>query len=82
VDSDISVTTFPAMKLAEIEIVGPVELEMRALDWLYMTWLPRSHHVPDHQPIFEAGDGEPFAHGNAHFELRLQLPVVDAAVPL
>lgn len=78
VDGDVSVTDFPAMKLAEIEMAGPIELEMRALDWLYTTWLPRSGYVPDHQPGFEAWNGEPFAHGYEHFDLRLQLAVVAA----
>ncbi|HZJ65209.1 MAG TPA: AraC family transcriptional regulator [Kofleriaceae bacterium] len=78
VDGGVNVTTFPAMTVAEIAIAGTVELEMRAIDWLYRTWLPRSRHVPDHQPGFEAFDGEPFAHGNEHFELRIQLAVVDA----
>ena len=55
---------------------------MRALDWLYTTWLPRSSYVPDHQPMFEAWNGEPFAHGHEHFDLRIQLAVVDAATPL
>lgn len=79
VDGDVNVTVFPAMKVAEIEIAGPIELEMRALDWLYTTWLPGSGYVPDHQPGFEAWNGEPFAHGHDHFELRIQLAVVDAA---
>jgi hypothetical protein len=35
--------------------------------------------LPDHQPMFEAWNGEPFAHGHEHFELRVQLAVVDAA---
>jgi AraC family transcriptional regulator len=82
VDDDVSVTVFPPMKLAELAIAGPIELEMRALDWLFTTWLPRSTYVPDHQPGFEAWNGEPFAHGHAHFDLRLQLAVVDAATPL
>lgn len=81
VDGDVSVVSFPAMKLAEIDIAGPIELEMRAIDWLYKTWLPRSGYVPDHQPGFEAWNGEPFAHGTEHFEVRVQLPVVDAATP-
>lgn len=81
VDGDVNVTVFPPMTLAEIDIVGPVELEMRALDWLYTTWLPSSGHVPDHQPMFEAWSGEPFAHGHDHFELRVQLAVVEAAAP-
>ena len=81
VDDDVSTTVFPAMKLAELAIAGPIELEMRALDWLFTTWLPRSHYVPDHQPGFEAWNGAPFAHGHTHFDLRLQLAVVDAATP-
>jgi AraC family transcriptional regulator len=82
IDDHVSVTTFPAMTLAELELAGPIELELRALDWLFTTWLPQSGYVPDHQPGFEAWNGAPFAHGHSHFELRLQLAVVDAAAPL
>lgn len=82
VGGDISVTTFPAMRVAELEIAGSVDLELRALDWLYKTWLPRSGFAPDHQPVFEAWNGLPFAHGYEHFELRIHLAVVDAAAPL
>ena len=78
-DGEISETRFPAMRMAEIDIAGPIELEMRALDWLYTTWLPRSGYAPDHQPGFEAWNGLPYAHGDTHFELRVQLAVVDAA---
>jgi AraC family transcriptional regulator len=81
VHGEVSVTEFPAMKLAELEIAGPIDLELRALYWLYGTWLPTSGWAPDHQPGFEAWNGEPFAHGMAHFELRVQLAVVDAARP-
>jgi AraC family transcriptional regulator len=66
---------FPAMTVAEVEVRGGIELELRALQWLYGTWLPRSGYVPDDQPCFEAWLGRPFAHGLTHFELRLQLPV-------
>ena len=77
VDGDINVIEFPAMKLAECEIKGTIEVEMRAIDWMYRTWLPTSGYVPDEQPCFEAWNGEPFAHGMEHFELRMQLPVID-----
>jgi AraC family transcriptional regulator len=80
-DGDVSATEFPAMKVAEIDIAGTVELELRALDWLYTAWLPQSGYVPDHQPGFEAFHGEPFAHGTEHFELRIQLAIVDGATP-
>jgi AraC family transcriptional regulator len=66
---------FPEMLVAEIAICGGIDLEMRALDWLFGTWLPASGYAPSEQPCFEAWIGRPFAHGTAHFELRLQLPV-------
>jgi AraC family transcriptional regulator len=75
VDGEVSETRFPPMRIAEIEIAGPIELELQALEWLYTTWLPRSGYAPDHQPGFEAWIGLPFAHGETHFEVRLQLAV-------
>ena len=63
------------MQVAEVEIRGPIDLEMRALDWLFGTWLPASGFVPTEQPGFEAWIGRPFAHGTNRFELVLQLPV-------
>ncbi|MEZ4451419.1 MAG: AraC family transcriptional regulator [Nannocystaceae bacterium] len=75
---EVSEQRFPAMKVVELALQGSVELEQRALDWLYGAWLPQSGFVPDHQPAFEAWDGEPFAHGESYFELRLQLAIVPA----
>jgi AraC family transcriptional regulator len=66
---------FPPMRVAEVVVSGSIELEARAIDWLYKTWLPRSGFVPDDQPAFEAWVGRPFAHGNEHFTLACQLPV-------
>ena len=74
-EGDIGTTTFPAMRVAEVAIRGDIHLEVRALDWLYQTWLPHSGHVPDDQPVFEAWIGRPFAHGNEYFELACQLPI-------
>jgi AraC family transcriptional regulator len=74
---DVSETRLPAMRVAELALSGAIDLETRALDWLYGTWLPRSGFAPDHQPCFEAWVGEPFAHGGAHFELSVQLAVVE-----
>ncbi|MGH9380187.1 MAG: AraC family transcriptional regulator [Thermoanaerobaculia bacterium] len=69
---------FPAMRVAEVPIAGDIELEQRAIDWLFGTWLPRSGFVPDDQPAFEAWIGRPFAHGLQHFEIACQLPVKPA----
>ena len=70
--------TFPPMVVAEVEIRGGLDLELRALQWLYGSWLPRSGYVPDDHPCFEAWIGRPFAHGTEHFELRVQLPIRQA----
>jgi AraC family transcriptional regulator len=66
---------FPPMVVAEIEIRGGLDLELRALQWLYGNWLPRSAYLPDDQPGFEAWIGRPFAHGYEYFEVCLQVPI-------
>ncbi|MBX7113323.1 MAG: AraC family transcriptional regulator [Myxococcaceae bacterium] len=75
-NDEVNEQLFPRMKVAELELKGSIELETRALDYLYGHWLPRSGLTPDHQPVFEAWNGLPFAHGEEHFELRVQLAVV------
>ena len=66
---------FPPMTVAEVAIRGGLDLELRALQWLYGVWLPRSRFVPDDQPAFEAWVGRPFAHGLEYFEIDAQLPI-------
>jgi len=66
---------FPPMTVAQVEVRGGIDLELRALQWLYGTWLPRSGYVPDDQPGFEAWIGRPFAHGMEYFEIYAQVPV-------
>ena len=66
---------FPPMDVAQVEIRGGLELELRALQWLFGTWLPHSAYVPDDQPCFEAWIGRPYAHGDAYFELHALLPI-------
>ena len=66
---------FPPMAVAEVAIRGGLDLELRAWQWLYGCWLPRSGFVPDDQPAFEAWMGRPFAHGTEYFELAAQMPI-------
>lgn len=73
--NEVSYLQFPAMEVAEVVIKGSIQLELRALDWIYGTWLPVSGYVPDEQPGFELWVGRPFAHGTEYFELLLHLPV-------
>jgi len=72
---DVGRYRFPPMTVAQIDLSGPIDLELRALFWLYGVWLPRSGYVPDDQPAFEAWQGLPFAHGLARFDLSIQLPI-------
>lgn len=72
---DIGRFEFPAMRIAQVPISGGIDLELRALDWLFGTWLPRSGYTPTEHPSFEAWCGLPFAHGFETFELSVQLPV-------
>ena len=62
-EGEVGRIEFPPMRVAEIEIRGPIDLEQRAIDWTYRTWLPQSGYVPDDHPAFEAWIGRPFAHG-------------------
>ena len=66
---------FPPMVVAQVELRGGVDLELRALQWLFGVWLPKSGYLPADQPCFGAFIGRPFAHGMEHFELQVQLPV-------
>ena len=75
-EGEIGRMEFPAMTVAQIEVKGGLDLEMRAFDWLWGTWLPSSGLVPADHPGFEAWLGRPFAHGHEYFEILLQLPVV------
>ncbi len=66
---------FPSMLVAEVTMKGDIEMEIRLLEWLYGSWLPRSKYVPADQPCFEAWIGRPFEHGLKYFELKVQLPI-------
>ncbi|HYF15998.1 MAG TPA: AraC family transcriptional regulator [Phycisphaerales bacterium] len=66
---------FPAMTVAQIDVRGGIDLELRALQWFYGSWLPRSGYVPDDHPCFEAWVGRPFAHGGEYFEIKAQMPI-------
>ncbi len=74
-EGEIGRFRFPHMTVAELPILGDIALEIRALTWLYGSWLPRSGLVPDNLPGFEAWNGRPFSLGLERFDLRLWLPV-------
>ena len=77
-DGEVGRFEFPAMTVAQIEVRGPIDLEQRAIDYMFRTWMPTEGYVPTDQPNFEAWIGRPFAHGFEHFEILAQFPVVRA----
>ncbi len=77
-DESVDWLQFPAMRVAQVELRGAIDLEVRAIDWFWRTWLPTSAYLPAEQPSFEAWMGRPFKDGDAWFELWLQVPVVEA----
>lgn len=74
-EGEIGLYQFPSMLVAEVEMNGDIDMEVRLLQWLYGSWLPRTRYVPDDQPCFEAWIGRPLAHGLEYFELNVQLPI-------
>lgn len=59
-EGEVSITAFPSCLVAEVDIAGSVDIELRALDWLFLSWLPTSGYAPAHQPMFEADpQGQP-----------------------
>ncbi|MEM9188710.1 MAG: AraC family transcriptional regulator [Myxococcota bacterium] len=77
-EGEVGRLELPPMHVAEIEVRGAIDLEQRAIDYLFGTWLPKSIWEPAPYPAFEAWIGRPFAHGHEHFELWVQLPVIKA----
>lgn len=71
---------FPPLLVADVPIKGDIQLEQRAIDWLFGTWLPSSGYTPSNQPAFEAWNGRPFEHGYEHFELSCHLPVTRSPI--
>ncbi len=74
-DASVGDLALPEMTVAEVDVRGSLELEQRAIDWMFETWLPTSDWLPANYPGFEFWNGRPYAHGDTYFELRLQLPV-------
>lgn len=74
-DGDVGRYDFPAMRVVELPVRGDLQLELRALEWLFDRWLPGSGFVPAALPCFEAWVGAPLAHGLQHLELDAWLPV-------
>ena len=63
------------MLVAEVEMKGDIDLEIRLFQWLYGSWLPRSKYVPADQPCFEVWKGRPFECGLKYFDLAIHLPI-------
>jgi AraC-like DNA-binding protein len=75
---DVGTVDFAPMTVAEVDVRGPIDQEVRALGWLYRSWLPCSGFVPDNMPCFEAWHAAPYAGPDGEVHLRVQLAVTAA----
>ena len=69
------VMSFGPTLVAEIDVLGSIELEQQALDWLFDTWLRSSSYIRADLPTFEVWHGYPAAADPRKLELTIQLPV-------
>jgi len=67
-----------AITLAAADLGELIEHEVRALDWLYQAWLPRSGYEPTNHPTFESWDVDPTTSLDTHDQpvtMDVHLPV-------
>lgn len=72
---DISVATIPANRFAVLRMNGDIHKEMRAWQYLFHGWLPRSGYQPTHDPAMELYRRHPLEAGWEQFDMDCCLPV-------
>ena len=73
----VSMVDFPACQVATVRVVGELAQEVRALQFLFRYWLPRSRYQPANQPGMEIYRQLPSEGGWQHFDLDCAIPIVD-----
>ena len=74
-EGDVGRYRFPPMTVAQVAIRGGIDRELRALRWLFGSWLPKSGYIADDHPCLEGWIDRPFALGTEQFEILVQLPI-------
>lgn len=72
----VSMLDFPACQVAAVRVVGDLAQEIRALQFLFRYWLPRSRYQPANLPGMEIYRQLPSVAGWASFDLDCAIPVV------
>ena len=75
-EEDVSVMTFPACRVAVIRVLGDIEQEDKALQYLFRYWLPRSRYQPANLPGMEIYRRQPAELGWETFDIDCAVPVV------
>ncbi|HSL46995.1 MAG TPA: AraC family transcriptional regulator [Anaerolineales bacterium] len=75
-EGEVSMQSFPACRVAMIRCVGGFEQEVRALQYLFRYWLPRSRYQPANLPGMEIYRRQPIELGWETFDIDCAIPVV------
>jgi DNA gyrase inhibitor GyrI/AraC-like DNA-binding protein len=75
-DSDISITDFPACRIAAIRCVGGFSEENKVIQYLFRYWLPRSRYQPANLPGMEIYRQQPLELGWEEYDIDCAVPVV------
>jgi DNA gyrase inhibitor GyrI len=72
----VSLTTFPACRVAAVHCLGGIEQADKACHYLYRYWLPRSRYQPANLPGMEIYRRQPLELGWETYDIDCAVPVV------
>jgi AraC family transcriptional regulator len=75
-DGDVSVTDFPACRVATVRCAGGFSEENKVIQYLFRYWLPRSRYQPANLPGMEIYRRQPLEMGWEEFDIDCAVPVV------
>lgn len=76
-EDDVSIQTFPSCQVATIRCLGDVMQEYKALQYLFLYWLPRSRYQPANLPGMEIYRRQPVELGWETFDIDCAIPIMD-----
>ena len=75
-EGEVSVVTFPECQVATIPHLSDVMQEYKALQYLFLYWLPRSRYQPANLPGMEIYRRQPIELGWKTFDIDCAIPIV------
>jgi AraC family transcriptional regulator len=76
-EGEVGLQTLPECRVAVIHIHGDVMQEYRALQYLFLSWLPRSRYQPANLPTMEIYRRQPAILGWETYDLECAVPITD-----